>query len=68
MNAIHLALLVCGPIIIAAALSGCAQPTVAQATDCRGAVEPCGIVVIDRTHAMSNLPVTVPVSALPGMP
>jgi hypothetical protein len=68
MKAIHLALLVCGAIVIAAALSACAQPTVAQATDCRGALVPCGIVVIDRTHAMSNLPVTVPVSALPGVP
>jgi hypothetical protein len=68
MNPIHAALLVCSAIILAAALSGCAQPTVVQATDCRGAAPPCGIVVIDHTHAMSSLPVTVPVSALPGVP
>lgn len=51
-----------------ALLSGCAQPQVVQATDCHGAVMPCGIVNIDRTHAMSTLPVTIPVSAVPPIP
>lgn len=50
------------------ALSGCASPQIVQATDCRGAAVPCGIVVVDHTQAMSNLPITVPVSAVPSLP
>jgi hypothetical protein len=52
------------------ALSGCAtqDPQVVQATDCRGATVPCGVVIVDtdHAHAMSNLPVTVPLT--PGLP
>jgi hypothetical protein len=50
---------------VATVASGCAEPQIVQATDCRNAAVPCGIVIVDHTHAMSNLPVTVPVSALP---
>jgi hypothetical protein len=62
MNRIHAALLVCGAIIIGAAAAGCVE--VVQATDCRWAAPPCGIIVVD-THDMTSIPVTVPVSAIP---
>jgi hypothetical protein len=53
---------------LALALSSCADPQVVQATDCRGAKEPCGLVFVTGTHAMSSQPVTVPVSAVPSLP
>lgn len=59
----------CGlAIAIAASLGGCSTPQIVQATDCRGAVTPCGIVLVDHTDAMSSQPVTIPVSAVPGIP
>ena len=58
-------LLLCATVITGA-LGGCANPEIVQATDCRGAALPCGIVVVDHTRAMSSA--TVPVSALPGAP
>jgi type IV pilus biogenesis protein CpaD/CtpE len=54
-----------GIAVAALALAGCASPEVVQATDCRHAVRPCGIVNIDHTDAMTSVPVTVPVSAVP---
>jgi hypothetical protein len=52
--------------LVAGALGGCANPEIVQATDCRGSASPCGIVVVDHTHAMSAA--TIPVSAIPGAP
>lgn len=62
---IRLIVTICSALVIAAALQGCAQPQVVQATDCRGAQEPCGLVLVCDTQAMSSVPVTVPVSAIP---
>lgn len=63
MNPIRWTLLACAAIAIAAAVSGCVQ--VVQATDCReSAASRCGIITVD-TKAMTSVPVTVPVSAVP---
>lgn len=53
-------------IAVLAALAGCATPEIVQATDCRGAVQPCGIVYAPAAaHAMTSIPLTLPVSAIP---
>ena len=64
---IRLALFFAGvPIGAAALLAGCAEPQIVQATDCRGAAQPCGIVyATGAAHAMTNVPLTIPVSAIP---
>jgi hypothetical protein len=60
---IKLTLFLCAAL---AMLDECSTPQVVQATDCRGSAQPCGIIYVPSdTHAMTSIPVTVPVSAVP---
>lgn len=54
-------LIVGGPLLLGA----CAIPQAGGTVDCRGATVPCGVWVDQHARAMSNQPLTVPISVVP---